>query len=79
MSEVNFCESCTALENSVTFIINISPLLLLHNYLGTIMKVLITGGTGTIGKQALLHALLRPEITSVVAPFKKRSPDRHLK
>jgi len=31
------------------------------------MKVLVTGGTGTIGKRALLHVLLRPEVTSVVA------------
>jgi len=38
------------------------------------MKVLITGGTGTIGKQALLHALLRPEITSVVALSRKELP-----
>jgi nucleoside-diphosphate-sugar epimerase len=38
------------------------------------MKVLITGGTGTIGKQALIHALLRPEITSVVALSRRDLP-----
>jgi nucleoside-diphosphate-sugar epimerase len=38
------------------------------------MKVLITGGTGTIGKQALLHCLLRPEIKSVVALSRRDLP-----
>jgi nucleoside-diphosphate-sugar epimerase len=38
------------------------------------MKVLVTGGTGTIGKHALLHALLRPEITSVVAISRRDLP-----
>lgn len=38
------------------------------------MKVLVTGGTGTIGGHALLHCLLRPEITSVVAFARKPYP-----
>ena len=38
------------------------------------MKVLITGGTGSIGKHALLHALLRPEVTSVVALSRRELP-----
>jgi nucleoside-diphosphate-sugar epimerase len=38
------------------------------------MKVLVTGDTGTIGKHALLHALLRPEITSVVAISRRDLP-----
>jgi hypothetical protein len=38
------------------------------------MKVLITGGTGTIGKQALHHVLLRPEITSVIAISRRELP-----
>jgi uncharacterized protein YbjT (DUF2867 family) len=38
------------------------------------MKVLITGATGTIGKAALNQALLRPEITSVVALTRRSLP-----
>jgi putative NADH-flavin reductase len=38
------------------------------------MKVLITGATGTIGKEALNQALLRPEITLVVALTRRSLP-----
>jgi len=38
------------------------------------MKVLITGATGTIGKEVLNQALLRPEITSVVALSRRDLP-----
>jgi nucleoside-diphosphate-sugar epimerase len=38
------------------------------------MKVLITGATGNIGKEALNQALSRPEITSVVALTRRSLP-----
>jgi uncharacterized protein YbjT (DUF2867 family) len=38
------------------------------------MKVLVTGPTGFIGKEALNQALLRPEITSVVALTRRSLP-----
>jgi len=38
------------------------------------MKVLVTGATGTIGQHVLLHVLLRPEITSVVAISRRDLP-----
>lgn len=31
------------------------------------MKILITGATGTVGKEILHQCLLRPEVTEVVA------------
>jgi uncharacterized protein YbjT (DUF2867 family) len=38
------------------------------------MKVLLTGATGAIGQEALNQALLRPEITSVVALTRRSLP-----
>lgn len=38
------------------------------------MKVLVTGVTGLIGAEALNQALLRPEITSVVAIARRELP-----
>jgi FlaA1/EpsC-like NDP-sugar epimerase len=38
------------------------------------MKVLITGATGTIGKEALVQCLIHPQITSVVAISRRELP-----
>jgi uncharacterized protein YbjT (DUF2867 family) len=38
------------------------------------MKLLLTGATGNIGKEALNQALVRPEVTSVVALTRRNLP-----
>lgn len=39
------------------------------------MKVLIAGATGMIGKEALQHCLIRPEVTQVVALSRRELPE----
>jgi len=61
------------LRDFVTFTTKIFHLLA-SAQLRITMKVLVTGATGTIGRHALLHALLRPEITSIVALSRRDLP-----